>query len=154
MEYKATMLVVKNMEKTKHFYTSLLGLEVLGDLGENVSFSGGLAAQTEDSWAQFTGSQRNQFQYGGHTVELYFEEKDFDAFLSKVQEEGVEIISNTVMPYGQKVLRLYDPDKHIVEVGEDMGVMVKRLHKEGLTEKQIAEKTFMPPEAVSDLLKS
>jgi lactoylglutathione lyase len=153
MQYKATMLVVQDIEKTKAFYTGLLGLEVTGDLGANVSFSGGLAAQTEASWAQFTGTDPSRFQYGGHDMELYFETKDFDSFSAKAREAGVEIVSESIMPYGQKVLRLYDPDKHVIEVGEDMGVMVRRLHSEGLTAEQIMEKTFMPPEAVAHLLK-
>lgn len=153
MEYKCTMLVVKDMEKTKEFYTSLLGLAVVGDLGVNVAFSGGLAAQTEESWAQFTGTPQSRFQYGGHVMELYFEEMDFEGFAAKARQAGVEIIGETVMPYGQKVLRIYDPDKHIVEIGEDMGVMVRRLYSEGLTKQQIAEKTFMPPEAIAHFLK-
>ena len=152
MEYKGTMLVVKDIEKTKEFYTTLLGLTVVSDIGVNVAFSGGLAAQTEASWMEFTGSEQSRFQYGGHDMELYFEEMDFDGFVDKVKAAGVEVVSETVMPYGQKVLRIYDPDKHIVEVGEDMGVMVRRLHNEGLTKEQISEKTFMPPEAIDRFL--
>lgn len=152
MDYKGTMLVVKDIEKTKEFYTSLLGMTIVGDLGANVAFSGGLAAQTEASWVQFTGTEPGRFQYGGHDKELYFEETDFAGFAGRVKAAGVEIVSETIMPYGQKVLRIYDPDKHIVEIGEDMGVMVRRLHSEGLTKEQICEKTFMPPEAIDHLM--
>jgi Lactoylglutathione lyase and related lyases len=154
MEYKGTMLVVKDIEKTKEFYTSFLGMAIVGDMGVNVAFSGGLAAQTEASWMQFTGSQQDQFRYGGHDKELYFEEKDFDSFAAKAKAAGVEIVSESVMPYGQKVLRIYDPDKHIVEVGEDMGVMVRRMFSEGLTKEQVCEKTFMPPEAIDHFMNS
>ncbi|MDR2933010.1 MAG: VOC family protein [Oscillospiraceae bacterium] len=153
MEFKGTMLVVKDIEKTKAFYTSLLGLTIIGDLGVNVAFSGGLAAQTEASWTAFTGSEQSVFRYGGHDKELYFEETDFDGFASKVRDAGVDIVSETVMPYGQKVLRFYDPDKHIVEVGEDMGVMIRRLYSEGLTKEQIMERTFMPAEAIDHFMK-
>lgn len=154
MEFKGTMLVVKDIEKTKEFYTSLMGLAIIGDMGVNVAFDGGIAAQTEDSWVQFTGSEKSQFKYGGHDVELYFEEMDFENFVTKAKAAGVDIVSETVMPYGQKVIRIYDPDKHIVEVGEDLGVMVRRLHSEGLTKEQISEKTFMPPEAIEHFMKS
>lgn len=155
MEFKSSMLIVKDLEKTKAFYTSLLGLTVLGEMGgANVAFSGGLAAQTESSWAAFTGSDPAVFRYGGHDMELYFEERDFDDFVKKVKAAGVEIVSETVMPYGQKVLRIYDPDKHIVEVGEDMGVMMRRLRSEGLSVEQIAQKTFMPLPAIEHLLNS
>ena len=154
MEYKCTMLVVKDMEKTKAFYTSLLGLTVVGDMGGvNVAFSGGLAAQTEESWAQFTGTTQARFQYGGHDMELYFETADFDAFVAQAKTAGAEIVSESVMPYGQKVIRIYDPDKHIVEVGEEMGVMVRRLHSEGLTKEQISQRTYLPAEAVDHFMK-
>lgn len=29
------------------------------------------------------------------------------------------------MPWGQKVIRFYDPDKHIIEVGEDLSVLIR-----------------------------
>lgn len=154
MEYKCTMLVVKDMEKTKTFYTSLLGLAVVGDMGGvNVAFSGGLAAQTEESWAQFTATEQGRFQYGGHDMELYFETACFDDFVARAKAAGAEIVSETVMPYGQKVIRIYDPDKHIVEVGEDMGVMVRRMAGEGLTKEQISQRTYLPPEAIEHFMK-
>ena len=39
------MLVVKNMEKAKAFYTKVIGLRVLADLDGHVVLSGGLALQ-------------------------------------------------------------------------------------------------------------
>ena len=155
MEFKDTMLVVKDMAKTKEFYTSLMGLAIKGEMGGvNVSFEGGLAAQTEGSWAQFTNTPAERFRYGGHDVELYFETKEYDAFVTKAKTAGAEVVSESVMPYGQKVIRIYDPDKHIVEVGEDMGVMVRRMRDEGLTVEQIADKTFLPPPAIGHLMNS
>lgn len=154
MKFKNTMLVVKDMEKTKAFYTSLLGLAILGEMGGvNVAFEGGLAAQTEASWSRFTHTAPERFQYGGHAMELYFETMEYDAFVEQATAAGVEIVSESIMPYGQKVIRIYDPDQHIVEVGEDMGVMVRRLHSEGLTKEQIVGHTFLPPEVVDHFMK-
>lgn len=129
------------MEITKQFYTSLIGLNVISDIGEKVLFSGGLSAQTEKYWLQFTHSDVDLIKYGPRNVELYFEEKDYFKFLCKVKKADVEIISEMEMPYGQRVLRLFDPDKHIVEIGEDMGIMMRRLCDEGLSKKEISEKT-------------
>lgn len=141
MKFKNTMLVVKDIDRTKQFYTSLIGLEVISDIGENVVFSGGLAAQTEKSWLLFTRTKENQIEYGTHNMELYFEEVNYFQFLRKVKKADVEIISEMEMPYGQRVLRIYDPDKHIVEIGEDMRVMVHRLYSEGFSKIEISEKT-------------
>lgn len=56
-------------------------------------------------------------------------------------------------PWGQKVLRFYDPDRYIIEVAEPLWVVVIRLHKEGKSIAEIAEKTMLPREAVSEILK-
>lgn len=148
MEYKNTMIVVKNIDRTKQFYTTVIGLNIISDTGENVVFSGGLAAQTEKSWLLFTHSDANIIKYGTHNMELYFEEKDYFKFLCEVKKSDVEIISEMEMPYGQRVLRIYDPDKHIVEIGEDMGIMVRRLYNEGLSKKNISEKTGLTLEMI------
>lgn len=153
MEFRNTVLLVKDIEKTKKFYSSLIGLKIIDDLGENVFFSGGLVAQTEKSWLQFTHTQTSKINYGSHDIELYFEEKDYFNFLKKVEKNRVEILSEMEMPYGQRVIRLYDPDKHIVEVGEEMGIMIRRLHKKGLSKVEISEKTGYSLNEVNKLLR-
>ena len=42
--------------------------------------------------------------------------------------------------WGQRVVRFYDPDGHIVEVGEDMTQVVKRFAAQGMTEEQVARR--------------
>ena len=54
MEHKATLLAVKDMEKAKAFYKSVLDLDVVMDAGANVGLTGGIFLQTADSWANFT----------------------------------------------------------------------------------------------------
>lgn len=154
MKYKGTMLVVKDIEATKDFYTQVLGVRVISDFGENVTFTGGFSAQTEKSWIEFTHCAPSFFKYQGNVVELYFEEEYFDDFLEKLDDAGVFIIDgDTAMPWGQKIVRFYDPDKHIVEVGEDLTVMMKRLHDEGFTVEQLVEKTFMKKGMIERMLK-
>ena len=42
MQYKLTLLAVKDVEVSKRFYTELFDQEVVLDLGCNVTFSGGV----------------------------------------------------------------------------------------------------------------
>lgn len=143
MKFKGPMLVVKDMQKAKKFYTEVIGIRVIADLGENVTLTGGLALQTESSWARFTKCATDFFRYHGNDAEMYFEEEDFDGFLEKITELEVERVGEDLeMPWGQRVVRLYDPDKHVVEIGEEMKVMMKRLHATGLTVEQLSEKLF------------
>lgn len=154
MKFKGPMLVVKDMEKAKKFYTEVIGVRVISDLEENVTLTGGLSLQTESSWSTFTNCTSDFFTYHGNDAEMYFEEEDFDGFLEKIASLDVERVGEDMeMPWGQKVVRLYDPDKHIIEIGEDLKVMMKRLHATGLTVEQLSEKTFMSPKMVERMLK-
>lgn len=154
MKFKGPMLVVKDMDKAKKFYTDVIGVRVIADLGENVTLTGGLALQTESSWSTFTSCDTDFFRYHGNDAEMYFEEEDFDGFLEKISALDVDRVSEELeMPWGQRVVRLYDPDKHIVEIGEDLKVMMKRLHATGLTVEQLSEKTYLSIKMVERMLK-
>ena len=154
MKFKGPMLVVKDIERAKRFYTEVIGVRVIADFGENATLTGGLALQTESSWSTFTDCTSDFFSYHGNDAEMYFEEEDFDGFLEKIAALEVERVGEDLeMPWGQKVIRLYDLDKHIVEIGEDMKVMMKRLHATGLSTQQLSEKTFMSPKMVERMLK-
>jgi hypothetical protein len=55
-------------------------------------------------------------------------------------------------PWGQRVMRFYDPDLHIVEVGETMESVVLRYHGTGMSIKEISNKTSMPEEFVERVI--
>ena len=46
-------------------------------------------------------------------------------------------------PWGQRVFRIYDPDKHMVEIGEPMTAVIKRYLKQGMTPDEVAKRTSM-----------
>ena len=53
MKYKGTLIAVKDIEKSKIFYNSVLGLDVVMDAGANVELTGGVFLQTVDTWVNF-----------------------------------------------------------------------------------------------------
>ncbi|MEW9121058.1 MAG: hypothetical protein AB2421_00005 [Thermotaleaceae bacterium] len=53
---------------------------------------------------------------------------------------------------GQRVIRFYDPDMHIIEVGESMETVVKGFIKQGLSIEETAERTQHPIEFVKRCL--
>lgn len=60
---------------------------------------------------------------------------------------GVSLVHDIrKFPWGQNVLRLYDPDGHVVEIGESMEFVVRRMLREGLTPEQAAQQTGFPIE--------
>lgn len=118
MKYNAFMLVVSDMEKSRAFYEKLLRLKVAMDLGVNVSYDCGVALQTKETWLEFIDKPENAVCFGGNDKELYFEEDDLDGFLKVLESWGATLVRPMfTQAWGQRVIRFYDPDHHIIEVG-------------------------------------
>lgn len=56
-------------------------------------------------------------------------------------------------PWGQYSILFYDPDGHLIEVGETMTALVRRFAQQGLTPDQISARTSLPVPAVNEYLK-
>ena len=117
MKLKNILFVVNDIEKSKKFYEELFGLKVITDFGENVILTEGLVLQQKNVWED---ALQKRVSFGGHDAELYFEESDMDGFLAKLAEASVEYVDENTPdhPWGGRVVRIYDPDRHIIEVGE------------------------------------
>ena len=154
MKYEGTMIVVKDIECSKRFYQEVLGLEVVKDFGANVTLTGGVILQTLNTWKGFIQKQDSQILFENNAAELYFEEDEMDAFLEKLQQiPHIEYV-NPVIEYswGQRVVRFYDPDKHIIEVGENITLFVRNLFSDGLSVDEIAAKMDVPVDFVRSCL--
>lgn len=151
MRLKNILIVVKDIEKSKQFYQELFGLRVLTDFGENVILSEGLVLQEQKIWESFV---EKEVIYGNHDAELYFEENDMDSFLTKLKFYSGEICYvNKFMEHewGQRVVRIYDPDKHIIEIGEPLEAVARRFMNKGMSVEETAKKTQLPIEYVEKL---
>ena len=150
--YRGPLLVVKDLERSVKFYQKLLGLHKIADFGANVTLTGGVSLQTEESWRGFIGREPEELHYGGNVSELYFEAEDYDAFLERL--EGAAPVHPPVEhSWGQRAVRLYDPDGHIVEVAEPLRAVAHRFRDEGLTEEGVARRMDIPMEMARRLLK-
>jgi uncharacterized glyoxalase superfamily protein PhnB len=56
--------------------------------------------------------------YGRRNLVLYFEDDDIEAAFGRVVGRVDLIHAIQVQAWGQRVFRFYDPDGHIVEIGE------------------------------------
>lgn len=118
MKLKNILIVVSDIEKSKEFYRDLFGLQVIRDFGQNVMLTEGLVLQEKKSWEQLV---EKEAVCGGYDAELYFEESDMDSFLAKLNDYECEVkflnacITNAC---GQRVVRIYDPDDHVIEIKE------------------------------------
>lgn len=117
MRLKNILIVVKDIEKSKQFYHDLFGLEVVLDNDGNMILTEGLVLQNEKIWKDFLG---REVIPQNNSCELYFEERDIEAFVEKLEElyPSVNYVNRLMThSWGQKVVRFYDPDGNLIEVG-------------------------------------
>ena len=154
MKFLNPLIVVSNMEKSKLFYYEVLGLKVIEDFGANVTLTGGIALQTKDSWSTFIHKKDSEIVFGGNESELYFEEDDFDSVIQKLNNmRDINYVHSMVEhSWGQRIVRFYDPDKHIIEVGENMIKVVRRFLDSGLSIEETAIRMDVPLDYVKSCL--
>jgi len=143
MRLKNTLLVVSDINNSVKFYQNLLGLRIIADFGANKTLTGGLALQTAETWQEFL--ENNTISFGSNNSEIYFEEDDIDAFIEKLSSFDIEYVHPLKEhSWGQRVVRFYDPDRHIIEVGENIKIVCKRFLDSGMTPEQVAERMDVP----------
>ena len=120
MKLKNVLIVVKDIERSRQFYHDLFGLEMILDNDGNMILTDGLVLQEEKYWKEFLGKE---ILPESNSCELYFEEADIEAFIDKLERYYPEVkYVNRLMTHswGQTVIRFYDPDGNLIEVGTPM----------------------------------
>jgi hypothetical protein len=85
--------------------------------------------------------------------ELCFETEDIDSIYARLQENKVKFLHPLQEePWGQRTVRFFDPDHHLVEVGETMPTFLKRLYASGLSFEEVSRRTGAPLETVKQLV--
>lgn len=120
MKLKNVLIVVGDIEKSKKYYHDLFGLDVVLDNDGNVILTEGLVLQDRVIWKSFL---KSEIEGKNNAGELYFEEANIEEFVEKLERLYPETeYVNTLMEHswGQKVVRFYDPDGNLIEVGTPM----------------------------------
>ena len=120
MKLKNILIVVKDIGRARRFYHELFGLEMILDNDGNMILTEGLVLQEEQYWKAFLGKE---IIPENNACELYFEEPDIEGFIEKLESIYPEVqYVNRLMTHswGQKVIRFYDPDGNLIEVGTPM----------------------------------
>ena len=117
MKLKNVLIVVKDMDKSVAFYRDLFGLQVILDNDGNIIMTEGLVLQDIKYWEQFIDKECVP---NNNMTELYFEESDIEGFVKKLEAypEPIEYVNKLMThSWGQRVVRFYDPDGNLIEVG-------------------------------------
>lgn len=120
MKLRNVLIVVKDIERSRQFYHDLFGLDVVLDNDGNMILTEGLVLQDETIWRKFL---ERDILPENNSCELYFEESDIEGFVERLERFYPEVrYVNPLMTHswGQRVVRFYDPDGNLIEVGTPM----------------------------------
>ena len=138
MRLRNVLIAVNDMDRAIRFYKEIFGLQVILDQDGNVIMSEGLVLQDANIWQQFLDKELTP---KNNMTELYFEVNDIEGFVKKLEESDFEIeFVNKLMTHSwgrtkssglrscanrsgsgdQRVVRFYDPDGNLIEVGTPM----------------------------------
>ena len=156
------LLAVSDMDKARAFYETVLGQKVLVNIDNMNVYYGGFALQAKyaelvaggEGWTTQPTGAKLEMKTKPNNFQLGFEVEDLDYWAEKIKSvEGIEILHDIAeYVWNQRVLRFYDHDGHIIELGESIETIAKHLLAQGLSVEEVAERISHPLEFVQGLL--
>ncbi|MCC0641958.1 MULTISPECIES: VOC family protein [unclassified Clostridioides] len=152
MKYAGCLFAVKDIQIARKFYEELFDLKVIVDYGKNIVFESGLSLQQDFDW--LTGISKEDMKDKENNCEIFFEAESFEEFLSKLNARNDVTLLRDVeeAPWGQKVVRIYDLDNHLIEIGESMKSVVNRFQEQGMNLTEVAMRMDITIDDVNQIL--
>jgi catechol 2,3-dioxygenase-like lactoylglutathione lyase family enzyme len=152
VRFKSPALFVRDMEASRSFYEGLLGQVVEQDHGAHLVYVGGLCLwQAERARGIIFG--KSEGARGRPEFEVYFETDELEGVFERAGDSGARIIHGLrEEAWGQRTFRCFDPDGHVVEVGEPMRLVIEGMVARGIALETIARTTQMPMELVLQIM--
>jgi len=124
LQFIHPVVFVKDIEVSKVFYTNTLGLKMIGDHGPFVLFENHFSIHQARElavtvWKANAPYDTDQPQ-GQHNLLLYFETSELEAAFARLKNKVRLIHPIERQAWGQLVFRFYDPDGHVIEIGEPL----------------------------------
>lgn len=153
MKYKNTVLIVRELNRSKAFYKHVLGLRVLLDFNGSITLSNGIVLHSYEIWKDLIRKNNQEIILQNHASELSFEIEDIDDFMNILKARNIPLLHPLKeYAWGQRVVRFYDPDGHIIEVGESMKKVVKRFLSQGLSYEETAKLMNVPIDYIMEII--
>lgn len=157
LNFQGSVILVKDIKTSRNFYEKILGQKVVVDFGPVVGFEDGFSIwQVDHAYGILFNCQYNESKTLGHrNLELCFEESEIDTIWENILSKKIKLVHPLrEQPWGQLVFRIYDPDEHIVEIGEPIPVFVTKFLNKGMSVEEVANRTSVPKEIVQNIAKS
>jgi catechol 2,3-dioxygenase-like lactoylglutathione lyase family enzyme len=152
--FKGSVLLVADVNASKQFYSQLMDQKIEMDFGACVGYLGGFSIwDASYAYQMMELDDSIKKPLGQRNVELYFESDDIDSINDLMKDNHVDFVHHLKeQPWGQRCFRVYDPDRHIIEIAEPMPLVIQRYAQEGLSLEEISKKTMIPLEIVKHVL--
>lgn len=155
IKFHSPVIITKNIEAQKQFYTTILQQTIELDFGNCVVLKCGISLwqlRPDHIIVNKTGSTFSD--NGNKNLELCFETELFDQAIESLSKfELVKLHDVIEESWGQRVIRFYDPEENLVELGETIPSFVKRLYQMGMTIEEVCQKSSVPIEMVREYIK-
>ncbi len=124
LKFVNTIIFAKDINVSKAFYAETLGLKVVEDYGAFILFENHLALHQACElaitvWKADAPSDTDQPQ-GRHNLLIYFETDALEDAFARLKDQVKLIHPIEQQAWGQSVFRFYDPDSHVIEIGEPL----------------------------------
>lgn len=158
MRFHSTVLITRQLARLRGFYTETFRFRVVEDFGACVVLDCGISlwqprgdhpvcAQDDTSTTELKRS---------YAFELCLEadtEQEFEAVAHSLQHSGLPLLhAMRTEPWGQRTLRLQDPDGNLIEWGESIACFVRRLHEGEKDAAKVAALTGIAIERVQEIV--
>ncbi|OFX89113.1 MAG: hypothetical protein A2W99_02045 [Bacteroidetes bacterium GWF2_33_16] len=141
LKFHSSVIFVKDINISKDFYCEILKQEIENDFGNNISLKCGISLWQIPDWHHLNNNFYNK-KAGNKAFEIYFETDDIEEVANNISNHSIKILHEIIEEsWGQKTIRIFDPDGNLVEIGEKLEVFIQRLFTTGTTLQQISAKT-------------
>ena len=151
LKFYSPVLFVTDIEKSKQFYSKILEQEIEFDFGANIIFCSKLSLwqiSKQHEIARIVGDPGK-----GRTFELYFETDSIEESIERIKASDVQLLHDKkTEPWGQITIRFYDPDGHLIEIGETMEVFILRIYKETDSIQTTSQRTGVSMPTIMDII--
>ena len=89
----------------------------------------------------------------GRTFELYFESDSIEEAAHRIKASGAQLFHGIkTESWGQKTIRFFDPDGHLIEIGEALEVFIQRIYNETKSVRETSKRTGVSEETVTGIV--
>lgn len=119
IRYRNSIALVRDIAVSKQFYQDMIGLNILQDYETFILFQDNFAIHKADLFYHYIDKPYHGEKMGRDNVDFYFTTSDLPGYCKKLKEAQVVFIHDIIQcEWGEKVFRIYDPDGHILEIGD------------------------------------